>query len=32
VLKGVSCQRDEQAFSRYQAALRQQHEQMGLKT
>ncbi|MGI8978222.1 MAG: phytanoyl-CoA dioxygenase family protein [Pirellulaceae bacterium] len=32
VLKGVSCRRDEEAFSRYQAALQQQHEEMGLKT
>ena len=32
VLKGVSCRRDEEAFSRYQAALQQQHEELGLKT
>lgn len=32
VLKGLSCRRDEEAFSRYQAALKQQHEQLGLKT
>ena len=32
VFKGVSCQRDETAFSRYQSALKQQHEQLGLKT
>lgn len=32
VLKGVSCRRDEDAFSRYQAALKQQHEQLGLTT
>ncbi len=31
VLKGVSCRRDEEAFSRYQAALKQQHEALGLK-
>ena len=32
VFKGVSCQRDEEAFAHYQAALKQQHQQMGLKT
>lgn len=32
VLKGVSCQRDEEAFARYTAALKAQHNQMGLKT
>jgi phytanoyl-CoA hydroxylase len=32
VYKGVSCQRDEQAFARYQAAVKEQHQQMGLKT
>jgi phytanoyl-CoA dioxygenase PhyH len=32
VYKGVSCQRDEAAYSRYQTALKAQHEQMGLKT
>jgi phytanoyl-CoA hydroxylase len=32
VFKGVSCRRDEGAFARYQAALKAQHEQMGLKT
>jgi phytanoyl-CoA hydroxylase len=31
VFKGVSCQRDEAAFARYQAAARRQHEQLGLK-
>ena len=31
VLKGVSCQRDEEAFGRYQAALQQQHQELGLK-
>jgi phytanoyl-CoA hydroxylase len=30
VYKGVSCRRDEEAFARYQAALRSQHEQLGL--
>jgi phytanoyl-CoA hydroxylase len=30
VFQGVSCQRDEAAFARYQAALQQQHEQLGL--
>jgi phytanoyl-CoA hydroxylase len=32
VLKGVSCRRDEEAYARYLAALKTQHEQMGLKT
>lgn len=32
VFKGQSCRRDEAAFARYQAAARQQHEEMGLKT
>lgn len=32
VLKGVSCQRDEEAFSKYTAALKAQHSQLGLKT
>ena len=32
VFKGVSCRRDETAFARYQAALKQQHEQLGLTT
>jgi phytanoyl-CoA hydroxylase len=31
VIKGVSCQRDEEAFARYQAAVKQQHVAMGLK-
>jgi phytanoyl-CoA hydroxylase len=31
VFTGVSCQRDEVAFARYTAALKAQHEQMGLK-
>jgi phytanoyl-CoA hydroxylase len=32
VFKGVSCRRDEEAFGNYQAALKAQHQQMGLKT
>ena len=32
VFKGVSCRRDEEAFARYQAALKAQHETLGLKT
>ena len=32
VLKGVSCRRDEEAYARYQAALKQQHQELGLKT
>lgn len=32
VFKGVSCQRDEAAFARYQASARAQHQAMGLKT
>ena len=32
VFTGVSCQRDEAAFARYQAAARDQHQEMGLKT
>ncbi len=32
VYKGVSCRRDEASFARYQAAAKQQHEQLGLKT
>jgi len=31
VFRGVSCQRDEAAFARYQAAAKQQHAEMGLK-
>jgi len=31
VLRGVSARRDEEAFARYMAALKQQHQQMGLK-
>jgi phytanoyl-CoA hydroxylase len=30
VYRGASCQRDEPAFARYQAALQQQHQQLGL--
>jgi phytanoyl-CoA hydroxylase len=32
VFKGVSCRRDEEAYARYQAALKTQHAAMGLKT
>jgi len=32
VFKGVSCRRDEEAYARYQAACKAQHERMGLKT
>ena len=32
VFKGVSCRRDEEAFARYAAAVKAQHEMMGLKT
>jgi 2-oxoglutarate-dependent dioxygenase len=32
VMKGVSCRRDEAAFARYTAAVKEQHQQMGLKT
>jgi phytanoyl-CoA hydroxylase len=32
VFRGVSCRRDEEAFARYQAALREQHASLGLKT
>lgn len=32
VYKGVSCRRDEEAFARYQEALKRQHEQLGLAT
>lgn len=31
VFKGVSCRRDEEAFGRYQTALKQQHQELGLK-
>ena len=32
VFKGISCRRDEAAFARYEAAVKQQHQQMGLRT
>jgi phytanoyl-CoA hydroxylase len=32
VYKGNSCLRDEDAFARYKAALKQQHDQLGLIT
>lgn len=32
VFKGVSCQRDEEAYARYLAAARDQHQEFGLKT
>jgi phytanoyl-CoA hydroxylase len=32
VYQGRSCRRDEEAFARYQAALKSQHEQFGLTT
>lgn len=32
VFKGVSCERDEQAYERYLASARTQHEEFGLKT
>lgn len=32
VFKGVSCRRDEQAFERYLASARTQHQEFGLKT
>ncbi len=32
VYKGVSCQRDEAAYTRYLVAAREQHQDMGLKT
>lgn len=32
VFKGISCQRDEEAFARYAASAREQHSAMGLKT
>jgi phytanoyl-CoA hydroxylase len=32
VCKGLSCRRDEEAYHLYLAALKSQHEQMGLKT
>jgi phytanoyl-CoA hydroxylase len=32
VFKGLSCQRDEEAFARYQTALKAQHQTLGLTT
>lgn len=32
VMEGASCRRDEEAFSRYQAALREQHQALGVQT
>lgn len=32
VVRGIHCQRDEEAFARYRTALEQQHRTMGLKT
>jgi phytanoyl-CoA hydroxylase len=32
VYKGVSCRRDEDAYARYEAAMKQQHQQLGLQT
>lgn len=32
VFKGESCRRDEAAFTRYMSAVKEQHQQMGLKT
>jgi phytanoyl-CoA hydroxylase len=32
VFKGVSCRRNAAAFARYMAAVKEQHQQMGLKT
>lgn len=32
VFKGVSCQRDEEGFARYEASYREQHTEMGLQT
>jgi phytanoyl-CoA hydroxylase len=32
VFKGASCRRDEEAFARYLAALKAQHDKMGLRT
>jgi hypothetical protein len=31
VCKGVSCRRDEEAYARYEAALKNQHQALGLK-
>jgi phytanoyl-CoA hydroxylase len=32
VFRGASCQRDPEAYARYEQAMRAQHEQMGLRT
>ena len=32
VFKGTSCRRDESAFACYEAALKQQHQRLWLKT
>jgi phytanoyl-CoA hydroxylase len=32
VFKGVSCRRDEASYARYEAAMKMQHESLGLKT
>jgi len=32
VFQGVSCQRDEEAFARYQASAKAQHQELGLQT
>lgn len=32
VFKGVSCRRDEEGYARYEAAVRQQHQELGLQT
>ena len=32
VLKGVGCQRDDEAYARYAAAMKAQHEELGLTT
>jgi hypothetical protein len=31
VFKGVSCRRDEASYARYEAAMKMQHESLGLK-
>jgi hypothetical protein len=30
VFRGVSCQKDEEAYARYEADLRHQHDQLGI--
>jgi phytanoyl-CoA hydroxylase len=32
VCRGVSCRRDDEGYARYEAALKTQHQQLGLKT